>query len=289
MLIETKSKIFDTFDQMFNYLLYGDYIFEIAPYTDENLKSMDNITWTLNNLKNSFYNVFHYYLSHLLENSLLEKFSEIASFNIGRYLINQKNGDIFEIRPAVKNSIPDILRCNTTHLRRKLNSPISDKNNKEDNRMIHDYTMGVVGEYFLELGYNVAFEQKLESLKKEYIDFNWRHPFTNPDKLHFGRKIEKIPRIDILAWKGNETIGIEVKTNKSISKAYEQISTYKKAVEIDKLYLAVPDLPVSTQNTISKAKKLCEIADVELLLVDLNHHKVNFKNSAKQTSLFDFI
>ncbi|AIJ05496.1 hypothetical protein JH146_0647 [Methanocaldococcus bathoardescens] len=289
VLIETKSKIFDTFEQMFNYLLCGDYIFEIAPYNDKNLESTKYLTWTLNNLKNSFYQVFYRHLSHILENNLLEKFSEIASFNIGRYLINQKNGDIFEIRPAIKNSIPNILKCDTTHLKRKLKSHISDKNNKTDNRIIHDYTMGVVGEYFLKLGYNVAFEQKLKSLKEEYIDFNWTHPFANPDKIHFGKKIEKIPRIDILVWKGNERIGIEVKTNKSISKAYEQISIYKKAMEINKLYLAIPDFPISSKNTILKAKKLCEMADIELLLVDLEQHKVNFGKQMKQTNLFDFM
>lgn len=279
VFIETKSKLFKTFDQLFTYLLVGDFIIEVAPRTYENLDIADRFETEISNAQKSFYFYFSHYLGNILEDRKIIKLSVIASKYVGRYLGSVESGEIIELSKALKNPCAD-----SKQVKKLLNQPIS----KISSNTLHDYVRGIVALDFLQNNFNIAFEFPPKSVEESYLSLSaqYSHPFARSDKIYLPKNIRKIRRIDIVAWRDNEIIGIEVKTHIGLlrtneEKIIEQLINYQKAYEIDKLYLAVPDISLSALN---KAKRICSKLGIELLPVHLKESA-----GSKQINLDQFI
>ncbi|ALM75746.1 hypothetical protein [Thermococcus barophilus] len=277
VFIETKSKLFKMFDQLLTYLLVGDFIIEVAPRTYENLDIVDRFETEISNARESFHHIFASYLRDKLGDREIMKLSVIASEYLGRYLGSVESGEIIELSKALRNPY-----ANSKQVKKLLTKPIS----KISSNTLHDYVRGIIALDFLQNNFNIAFEFPLKSIEESYLSIlaQYNHPFARSDRVYLPKNIRKIRRIDMVAWKDNEIIGIEVKTPNDIIKnednVAKQIATYLRAYEIDKLYLAVPDISPSV---INKAEKLCSKLGIELLMVHIAE-----REGYKQTNLNRF-
>ncbi len=241
IVIECKSALYKgTLKEdlrLFNYYNYCDFIFKIAPYTEQHYKDILKYknTWT-NNLTESISQLYG------LECSDMRRVID----GLGRALIDIEKGRIVEITRAKRIFGPYVDEVKAVLKSKHYTCP----------SQFHDTIVAIVAKHFIDKGFGVAFEQTLPFAGQRYIQLGYSPWGPSPaypwyTGVPYIREVKRgHQRIDLVAIdpQGLNIIGIEVKgylsrkygAYESPEKVREQLREYLYSRNLSKLYLAIP-------------------------------------------------